>query len=488
MKDNNEIKINDELIQMLRDDPETARAVLLSDFSLFIKVFHYYTTRKQFKFKPFHYKIIRTLEKYAFQENEKPNLYIGMAPRYGKTTVMNYFISWGFALNPYCNFIATSYGDDLVKKFSATIRSVVDCDLFRELFNVRISKDTSSKDLWKIQNGGEFRAASLQGVITGFGAGTEDTSKFGGCLLIDDYLKASDYGSQAKKEQVVDIYENTLKSRRNAGLGTPIIIIAQRLAKDDLIGHIKETEPDDWEFLEIKTYDEESGTTIWPEKHSPKEMEQMKKLHSFLYYSQYQQDPIVLGGAVIKTEFFRYYPVNQDMSYSKIFMTGDTASKIKEHNDYSVFCVWGATKTNRLQLLDMIRGKWEAPDLKKEFLRLWARWKVTDFGICSGVYIEDKASGTGLIQDIKRFGGVPIIGWQTPKDKLQRVEDSLDYIASGLVELPVSKDYSFVPELLSECEAFTRDDSHPHDDIVDNLTMAIEIGLARRQISILEVL
>ena len=126
--------------------------------------------------------------------------------------------------------------------------------------------------------------------------------------------------------------------------------------------------------------------------------------------------------------------------------------------------------------------------MKKEFLRLWERWKVSDLGICSGVYIEDKASGTGLIQDIKRMGGVPIIGWETQKDKLQRVEDSLDYIASGLVELPVSKDYSFVPDLLSECEAFTRDDSHDHDDMVDNLSMAVEIGLAKRKISILEVL
>lgn len=487
MSDNN-LKITDDIIESLRDDQITARAVLLSDFSLFIKVFHYYTTRKQFKFKPFHYKIIRTLEKYAFKDNEKPNLYVGMAPRYGKTTIMNYFISWGFALNPYSNFIATSYGDDLVKKFSATIRAIVDCDLFRELFNVRISKDTSSKDLWKIQNGGEFRAASLQGVITGFGAGTEDISTFGGCLLIDDYLKASDYGSRTKKEQIVDIYENTLKSRRNAGLDTPIIIIAQRLAKDDLIGHIKDTEPDDWEFLEIETYDEQKGTTIWSEKHTPEQMERMRNVNAFLFYSQYQQKPIVLGGAVIKTEYFRYYPVNQTMAYQKIFMTGDTASKTKEHNDFSVFCVWGVTKTNRLQLLDLIRGKWEAPDLKKEFLRLWARWKVSDLGICSGVYIEDKASGTGLIQDIKRMGGVPIIGWETQKDKLQRVEDSLDYIASGLVELPVSKDYSFVPDLLSECEAFTRDDSHDHDDMVDNLSMAVEIGLAKRKISILEVL
>ena len=67
---------------------------------------------------------------------------------------------------------------------------------------------------------------------------------FGGALIIDDFLKADNYKSAVEKENCIDIYMNTLKSRLN-NPETPIIIIAQRLAKDDLIGWIEENEPND---------------------------------------------------------------------------------------------------------------------------------------------------------------------------------------------------------------------------------------------------
>lgn len=501
------VEINDEIIDRLREDPEVSRTVLLSDFALFIKVFHFYMTRKQFKFLDFHYTIIEELERYAFLENEETNLYIGMAPRYGKTSIMGYFVGWGYAINPQGNFIATSYGDDLIKKFSTTIRNIVTSELFRTIFGIRLTTDSTAKELWKLGDGGEFRASSLKGVITGFGAGIAEDKVFGGALLIDDYLKASDYGSQAKKDEVYDIFENTLKSRKN-NPKTPIIVIAQRLAKDDLIGRIKQSQEDiikaggkipvedTWKFLEIKTYDEVKEETIWKEKHSPEYMERLREINPFLFYSQYQQNPIVMGGAVIKTQWFKYYPLDKPIKYKKLFITGDTAQKVKEHNDYSVFCLWGiCSADDTLHLIDMIRGKWESPELKSNFVRFWRKWKVSKLGTCTAVYIEDKSSGTGLIQDLKKgrdekesWGAVPVIGWLTERDKLVRVDDSLTYIAEGYVMLPCSKEYGSNPDFLSECESFTRDDSHTNDDMVDNLSMAVDIALARRSTSTLDVL
>ena len=40
--------------------------------------------------------------------------------------------------------------------------------------------------------------------------------------------------------------------------------------------------------------------------------------------------------------------------------------------------------------------------------------------------------------------------------------------------MPIDKDYGFNKDFLQECELFARDMSHAHDDIVDNLTMAIQ--------------
>ena len=161
-----------------------------------------------------------------------------------------------------------------------------------------------------------------------------------------------------------------------------------------------------------------------------------------------------------------------------------TAMKVKQHNDYSVFGVFGVTRQGKMHLLDLVRGKWEAPELKKRLIELWNKWLVAG---CSAVYIEDKASGVGLLQELKALTGIPIIGLEADKDKLTRIESALPHIESGNLLLPQDPTYGSNPDILSECEAFTRDDSHKHDDIVDVIGYAIKEGLSQMFVSIFDV-
>ena len=62
----------------------------------------------------------------------------------------------------------------------------------------------------------------------------------------------------------------------------------------------------------------------------------------------------------------------------------------------------------------------------------------------------------------------------------------LSYIESGQVYLPFDENHGFNKDLLNECEAFTRDDSHAHDDIVDTLVYAIQQGLVKNEVSLLD--
>ena len=48
--------------------------------------------------------------------------------------------------------------------------------------------------------------------------------------------------------------------------------------------------------------------------------------------------------------------------------------------------------------------------------------------------------------------------------------------------------YGDNPDFLKECEAFTRDLTQTHDDIVDTLVHLINNTIANRKVSILEVL
>lgn len=466
--------ITDKTLQdLIADDPGKVAALLRADLLLFIALFHFYFTRQNFTFKRFHIDLIKELEKIIFSpDKEKPNLYIGMPPRFGKTQISKYFVAWCYALNPKSNFILTSYGSDLVQASSKAIRDIIKSDLYRHFFRLSIDNATSSSELWQIKHGGQFRAATIEGVVTGFGAGTAAPG-FGGALIIDDFLKANESHSAAAKKAVISSYTDALKSRLNKP-GTPIIIIAQRLAVDDLIGYIEEHERDKWRFFLIEGLDEHTGKSAWEERITAKTLQEMKIKSPAVFYSQYQQTPIILGGDVFKSEWWQFYNPAAVHNYRRIFAVCDTALKTGQQNDFTCLMAVGVLPSGEIHLLDMIHGKFEAPDLEAVFLRFWEKWRQGKHGVrTSAVYIEDKASGTGLIQSIKRKG-VPVVAMVPTKDKYTRALEAAPTIQAGLFRLPVNAADAISQKVIGECEAFRADMSHKHDDIVDTVCYAIE--------------
>jgi predicted phage terminase large subunit-like protein len=99
--------------------------------------------------------------------------------------------------------------------------------------------------------------------------------------------------------------------------------------------------------------------------------------------------------------------------------------------------------------------------------------------------VEDKASGTGLIQAINRLKGWAYIdGIPRDKDKVSRAKSGAPSIKDGKVVLPYGAPW--VPDYIAEFSAFTADMTHKHDDqidptldaIADNLLGSISVNYA----------
>ena len=119
-------------------------------------------------------------------------------------------------------------------------------------------------------------------------------------------------------------------------------------------------------------------------------------------------------------------------------MTVDTAQKTGEQNDFTVFQVWGKAG-GKIYLVDMVRGKFEAPELTRRAIAFWNKHAAEDpvkLGHLRQMKVEDKASGTGLIQELTNRGGIPVAGIERTKDRYTRILDLLGYIEAGLVVLP----------------------------------------------------
>ncbi len=302
------------------------------------------------------------------------------------------------------------------------------------------------------------------------------------CGIVDDPIKGREAANSLKiRDKVYEWLLDDFFSRFSEEAG--FISILTRWHIDDPIGRLKSELGDKLKIISFPALatsnailmpndprEVGSDEPLFPE-HKSKEflLERKAIYHSSSWEALYQQNPIIIGGEIIKGHEFKRYVIPAPIKYRIIY--GDTAQKTKERKDFSVLECWGYAEDG-IYLLDLIRGKWEAPELKQKTVDFWNKHKaMSGLGALRKLKIEDKASGTGLIQDIKRNDLIPIEGIQRNIDKLTRVLDVVSYISAGRVFIPENAPY--VNDFISECESFTADDSHLHDDQIDPMCDAI---------------
>lgn len=489
----------------------------------FTQLFFKHRQSTPFRINWHHYLFSDIIEK--IMNGELKNVVINVSPGSSKTeTVVVNFIARGLALNPWCKFLHLSYSDDLALLNSKSARDLIDSDEYQDLWPLQISDDAKSKKRWNVlvngKEAGGVYATALGGQVTGFRAGRM-VPGFQGAILIDDPLKPEDAYSKSKLDLANRKLLTTVQSRK-ANPDTPIVVIMQRIGENDPSDFIKQGAlGTDWTHIIIPAVIDdayvasldskykalvdasqkvEERFSYWPYKEPIEQLLAMERgeganisgsrISRYVFASQYQQSPKAIGGNIIKGDWFPRYRMLPKIKYRKIF--ADTAQKTKEYNDFSVFECWGYGEDHKLYLLDMIRGRWEAPELKRKCVEFWnkhkpndgdalkalkaslywAHWMTDDekLGQLRELKVEDKSSGTGLIQEIKLVNHIPVKPIERVIDKLTRVMDVVSYWESGLVCLPA--DAPFTLDFIAECEAFTADDSHAFDDQIDPMTDA----------------
>jgi predicted phage terminase large subunit-like protein len=398
-------------------------------------------------------------------------LIVNIPPRYSKTELALNWLAWTLGKNPDAEFILTSYSATLASNNAALARDIVTHEEYRQIFpRVALRDDATAKHDWRTTAGGIIYAAGAGGTITGFGAG-KAREGFGGAIIVDDPHKPDEATSRAQRRNVQEWFQNTLESRKNSQQ-TPIIIIMQRLHPDDLSGWLLAGgNCEKWEHVCLPAL-QDDGTPLWAEKHTADDLARMKAANRIVFAGQYMQQPVAEGGNIIKGEWFQSYDVAPRMKWRAVYV--DTAQKTGERNDFTVAEEWGLGDDGKLYLLDMLRGRFEVPDLERRLPAFWAKCAAREtsrWGALRAMKIEDAASGTGLIQKLKREHRLPVQGITRRKDKYSRLLDVLGYIEAGHVCIPRAA--SFTSDFLAECEAFTADDSHAHDDQVDPMVDAI---------------
>lgn len=458
-------------------DRQELRTNLLGSHLRFMQHFFEEKEGSPFLVAPYHPVMCETLDRVYTGEIKR--LIITIPPGYFKTeTAVINFIAHGLALNPRARFIHASYADVLALDNSAKVKDLIALEGFQALWPITLRADTKAKGLWRTYEGGGLRAAASGMPITGFRAGRIGETEFNGALVIDDPLKPDDANSDKERKFINERWENTFKSRL-ADENVPVIVIMQRLHVDDFVAHVTKNSGERWHMLRLPVLVEENDDDapegnveliphnlpygpLWEKKHTLPQIEVLK-LAPQVYFGQYKQRPVVRGGNLFKIEGFGRYRELPNMVWRGIY--ADTAQKLKERNDYTVFEHWGKTEDGKSVLIDVVRGRFEAPALEEMAVTLWTAYRFLDqrFGALRKMVIEDKSSGTGLIQGLAKKA-IPVVALQRDRDKYTRALDVLIPCASGLVMLPMEAPW--LTEFEAEVASFP---DGVHDDQVDPL-------------------
>ena len=412
-------------------------------------------------------------------EGKIRRLVINVPPRTLKSTLCSIvFPAFVLGCNPRNRFIGASYSENLAFMFSRSCRDLMRSALYQRLFpNTRIASGRDSQMEFATTAGGYRLSTSTAGTLTGRGANF---------VVVDDPIKAQDAFSASVRETTNEWVGNTLLSRLDNKATDSIVVVMQRLHPDDLSGHLLDR--GGWTHLNIPAIAEHDhdvpigpncvhhrkiGDVLHAERESISVLNKLKsEMGSLSFAAQYQQAPVAEDGNLIKWSWFKFYDAPpQRMTTDRLVISWDTASSTKELASYSaavVLQVHGET----VYVLELVRERLEYPDLRRRIIQLHQTWRNSFSSYW--LLIENKGSGMGLIQELRRdhIHAIPI---NPEGDKIMRMNNQTGRIEAGSVWLP--RCAPWLDEFRRELCSFP---GGKHSDQVDAFSQALNRVFAPR--------
>jgi predicted phage terminase large subunit-like protein len=207
-----------------------------------------------------------------------------------------------------------------------------------------------------------------------------------------------------------------------------------------------------------------AGEPLHPAREPKEVLDAIRRsVGEFNFAGQYQQAPIPLGGGLVKREWLRTYaPGERPELFDLIAQSWDTANKPTEFSDFCVCTTWGIKGSN-IYLLDVLKKRMDYPELKRAVRAQAEAHKA------SVVLIEDRASGTQLIQELISEGLHTIKRYVPAGDKQMRLYAQTATIENGFVYLP--REAPWLADYLHELTTFP---NSKYDDLVDSTSQALD--------------
>lgn len=445
-------------------------------------------------------------------------LVINVPPGHAKSMLVDVLFPawvWGPHGNPEWRSLFSSYDQRLTSRDSVKCRNIIRDPWYRANFATARPESPieSERKGWELKDDMDLKsyfANTREGFRICFPVGT-GTGHRGHLVAVDDPMnaKAGAQYSAAKRESVIEWWDQTMGNRLLDMRTGRHLIIMQRLHEQDLTGHVLEqggyehlmlpsefeerervityctrptmdgSEPVKEEFFsDPRTQD---GELLFPDMFPQEVLDGEKtRLGTAGYAAQHKQKPSPKGGEILLAKSWRFWKADGapdncprpsgcwdgparvvPEKFDQVLISLDAAFKDQEQNDSVCFHVWGAKGADRY-LLDEICKRMSFTKTILTFLDLIERYPKAVKRL-----VEDKANGSAII-DAMRANISGLIEINPEGGKESRAWAVQPQVESGNVYL---KDGApWVPAFVGETSAFPRG---KHDDRVDAMTQAL---------------
>lgn len=374
-------------------------------------------------------------------------LMILMPPGSAKSTYASIlFPAWWFVRHPESSIIAASHTAELAERFGRRIRNMV--AEHTDALGYDLSADNKAAGRWETTSGGEYFAAGVGGAITGRRADL---------AIIDDPVKSKEHAeSEITRESTWDWYRTELYTRLKPGAA--VLLIMTRWHEEDLGGRLiaeMEAGGDKWRVIKMPALatdaDDPLGRganePLWPEWEDAAAITRKRTaLGERDFGALFQQDPRPSGASFFDVNdiLVNGEPVNPPTVCDSVFAVMDTAVKTGTKNDGTgvLYCAYSPNFGHKLTILD-----WDIRQVEGSLLESWFPAIYQNLEDCAkscrarmgakGVMVEDKASGTILLQQARRRGwpAHAIDSKLTAVGKDERAVSVSGYITRGDVKI-----------------------------------------------------
>lgn len=413
----------------------------------------------------------------------KRNLCLNVPPRHSKSMIFNVMGPvWLWVSNP-VKAASISHTFDLAKDMNSKRQLLINSEKFKFFFGDEFSLVTNTVDTLKDNRGGELYSKNRDS-MTGYGAD----------IIINDDLTNAEAARKDKQEMnnAWSYYRNTMPSRINNINKSIIINIQQRLAPNDITGHIMNDKNlrNSYCFITLPAIFDEAtlvvcpisgdllvfnpGDPLWPERFGNYDTLRFQ-VGEGIFQTQYLQKPVATDRTIIKEDMLIEKDITEVPTIDQadmIYASHDFPVKDKETSDYL-----GSALAYRVGAMLYVVDSLEE---KKGFVKSVEYVKDLD-RVYNGIIqiIEDKANGSPIIQQLQdTVAGIQPFQTGT-QSKTQRLESASLYMTAGNVIFVKNKfdsltqSYALSESLDNLKRRLINFPFVEHDDIVDAFSQLV---------------